>query len=261
MDATPTPKTVLGPQPLAGKTVVVVGGSAGMGYATAASSLRRGARVVLISRDSAKLEKARAALAALYGAENLSCQAVQSTEETVQVYWNTVEKNSVHHLVVTCGGSAGADNFSEISLVDAHRQFSLKYDVQFLHARYGSPKLAAGGSITLFSGVLSRRPGKGSAVLASVNAAIEALTRGLACDLGPRLRVNCISPGLTRISVFTEAGMDKAAQEKMFAGFGSTLPTKRVADADDIGEATVGIITNNIITGIVLDVDGGALLR
>jgi len=257
--AAATPKTVLGAFSLAGQTAVIVGGSAGMGLATAKSVLRRGGAAILVARQADKLEAARAALAAEFGIDRVSCKVVNSTEADVKAFWDSLASGSVHHLVVSAGGSADNGAHETAQLADMHRQFAFKFDVQWLHARYASPRLASGGTITLFSGVLSRRPGKNSSILAAVNGAIESLTKALAAELGPRLRVNCISPGLTRTDAFSS--MSKEAQERMFEGFGAALPCKRVGDADDIGEATASLISNNFLTGVVLDVDGGALLR
>ena len=108
-------------------------------------------------------------------------------------------------------------------------------------------------------GALSRRPGKGSSALGACNAAVETLVKGIANDLGPRLRVNCVSPGLTRTNAF--AGMPAEAQEKMFAGFGKAIPAGRAGEGDDIGHAVLFLLSSPFVTGVVLDVDGGAVIR
>jgi NAD(P)-dependent dehydrogenase (short-subunit alcohol dehydrogenase family) len=109
----------------------------------------------------------------------------------------------------------------------------------------------------LFSGALSRRPGTGSSLLGMANAAIESLTKALALELAPRLRANCISPGLTRTEAF--AGMPAEAQEAMFKGFGASIPAQRSGEATDLGEASASLMLNGWITGVVLDVDGGKI--
>lgn len=86
-----------------------------------------------------------------------------------------------------------------------------------------------------------------------------AASQALACELGPRLRINCISPGLTRTEAF--AGMSEEAQEAMFKGFGAAIPTGRAGEAADIGHAVMFLLTNSWVTGAVIDVDGGALVR
>lgn len=162
---------------------------------------------------------------------------------------------------------------------------------------YGADKLADGGSIVLTSGALSRRPGKGSTALAIANASLEAAVKvvspqnaflhatvfdlqfltsssclcpscrpatshslqGLAHDLGPRLRANCVSPGLTNTEMW--AGMPEEKRRGMLEGFGSTLPLKRAGESSDVGDAIAFLLTASYSTGITLDVDGGAVIR
>lgn len=127
--------------------------------------------------------------------------------------------------------------------------------VQWLAARYAAPVLAQGGSITFFTGGLSIRPGTGSSLLAMANASLEALTKALANELGPALRVNAVSPGLTRTQAFD--GMPEAAREGMFAHVAASGLTGRAGDPLDMGEAALALAANGFITGAVLRVDGG----
>lgn len=124
---------------------------------------------------------------------------------------------------------------------------------------YGADKLSDGGSIVLTSGALSRRPGKGSTALAVANAALEAAVKGLANDLGPRLRVNCVSPGLTNTEMW--AAMPAEKREGMLKGFGATLPLKRSGEIDDVGTAILCLLVSGYTTGATFDVDGGATIR
>jgi len=87
------------------------------------------------------------------------------------------------------------------------------------------------------------------------NAALEALTKSLANELGPQLRVNCLSPGLARTEAF--AGMPAVKQDAMFSAVADKLLVKRAGEAADMGEATVALLANGYITGAVLRVDGG----
>lgn len=128
----------------------------------------------------------------------------------------------------------------------------------YVVAREMLPALRDGGSITLFSGVLARRPGSAATGLAATNAAVEGLTRALAKELGPRLRANCISPGVTRTDA--HAGMDGARREAMFEAAATGVPLRRVAEARDIAHAVVFAITSSNPTGCVLDVDGGHMI-
>ena len=111
----------------------------------------------------------------------------------------------LNHLVVTLGPAVeGVDKIftDESTLEKVQKQFA-KFNVPWCVAKYGAGKLADGGSMTFFSGTLSRAIMANASCLGPVNAAIECLTKCLAKELGPRLRVNCVSPTLTRTSAGT----------------------------------------------------------
>ena len=107
--------------------------------------------------------------------------------------------------------------------------------------------------------MLNRRPGVNSAPLACVNGALEGLTRSLALDLGPRLRVNCLSPGFCDTERFDHLDADRKA--RMLANTADSLPLKRTGAPSDMGDAIHYLLTAAFVTGVVLDVDGGHTIR
>lgn len=113
------------------------------------------------------------------------------------------------------------------------------------------------GSITLFSGILSRRHQPGTAAVAAINAAVEGLCRALAIELAP-VRVNTISPGLVKTPAYD--GMPKEQREGMYQAQAQALPVGKVGDPEDIAAITLMLMTNPHTTGTVIDVDGGGLL-
>ena len=243
---------------LTGTRTAIFGGSAGMGKATAAAVLALGGRVTLISRTQSKLD---AAAAELGGGDNIEVAAIDAMNtEAVAKFFADVEPGYFNHIVVTLGPAVhGADDiFGEATLDKVQQQF-FKFNVPWTVSKYGASKVADGGSLTFFSGTLSRAITKGSSCLGPVNAAVECLAKCLAKDLGPRLRVNCVSPTLTRTSAVT-GGMTAEQAEGMFVGFGKTIPAGRSGEAMDLGHAVAFLITNNFMTGHVLDVDGGKTL-
>lgn len=161
----------------------------------------------------------------------------------------------IDHLVVS-GSSVKTGTLADLPLVDAEFTFRSKFFGPYLCAKHS--KVAPTGSITLFSGILSRRPGHNDCILGPVNAAVEALGRALARDLAP-VRVNTISPGMTR-DTGAYLGMSEAAREGMYAGIAKALPVARVGTPDNLAEATLALMTNPFITGVTLDVDGGGVL-
>lgn len=239
-----------------GRHVLIVGGSSGIGKATAELALTLGARVTIASRNRDKLD---AAMAEIGISERLACAVVdQTSDESVTALGKTFADESVDHLVVTAS-SAVHGPFAELPLRDARAMFDSKFWGPYRIARALLPKMARGGSITFFSGVLSRRPGKNCTALGAVNAAVEGLTRGLALELGPRLRVNCCSPGMVRSEAYDKLPEEK--REAMYESTGASLPTGRVGSTLEIAAAVIALMSNTYVTGQIVDVDGGHMVR
>lgn len=231
------------------KTVVVIGGSSGMGLAVAKESARSGARVVIASRSQDKLNAAATQIGG-----DVHWQVVDTTDES-SVSDLFERLGAVDHLVIP-GSSVKTGTLREMPLADGLFTMQSKFWGPYLCAKYA--RINPEGSITFFSGILSRRPGQNDAVLASVNAAVEAMGRALAKDLAP-VRVNVISPGMTAgTSAYLK--MPETAREGMFTAIAERLLVGRVGRPKDIADAALMLMTNGFITGIVLDVDGGGLI-
>jgi len=119
------------------------------------------------------------------------------------------------------------------------------------------PTLAPQGSISLTSGLLSRKMVPGQVLKTTLNAALEALGKHLAKELAPR-RVNVISPGVTATEAY--AGMPEEARQAMFARTAANLPVGRVGQPDEVAAAFILAMENGFISGSLIDVDGGGLL-
>ncbi|MDJ0946763.1 MAG: SDR family oxidoreductase [Kiloniellales bacterium] len=236
--------------------VVIVGGSSGIGKATAKAVCDRGGRVTLVSRSSEKLEAARKALGA---GDRVAVQSLDMTDEAaVGAWFGGLAEESVDHLVITAS-SAVHGRFAELETGPVRAMFDAKFWGPYAVARAALPKLRDGGSITFFSGVLSRRPGLNCSGLGAVNSAVEGLTRALALELGPRLRINCCSPGMVRSEAYAKMPEDK--REAMYAATGESLPLGRVGSTEEIANAVLMMMTNGYLTGQVIDVDGGHMVR
>ena len=202
-----------------------------MGRGAAAACLSRGAKVVIVGRDQEKLAAVAGRLGA--GVTPLSCDA--NDEAAVESTFNSLQADGgFHHVLCTVGPSVAGGAISGVSLAAAKQQFDLKsargaaqpplpgareaddgshvphtarrYMSAFLVAKHASTRIADGGSIAFISGSLSRRPSPGSAVLASANAALDALAKALAVELAPRVRVNTVSPGLCDTEIWDKVG-------------------------------------------------------
>ncbi len=114
----------------------------------------------------------------------------------------------------------------------------------------------SGGSLSLVSGFLSIRPRPNSAIVSSVNGALESLTRALALELAP-IRVNCVSPGI--IDTPIRAAMPEAARKEMLAKAAAALPVGRVGLAEDVAQQILAFMKNGFMSGSIVYLDGGAL--
>lgn len=252
--------TETGTLPLAcdldGRRVVIVGGGSGFGLATARAVVARGGSVTLMGRTADKLA---AAARALDAPDRVAVHPLDMTDgAAVAGYFAGIEEGAVDHLVVTASTAAHGP-FLELPEEAARAMFDSKFWGPYALARAALPRIADGGSITFFSGVLSRRPGMNCSALGAVNAAVEGLTRGLALELGPRIRVNCCAPGMARTEAY--ARMPEDRREAMYRATGASLPVQRVGQAHEVADAVLFLMTNTFTTGVVLDVDGGHMIR
>lgn len=237
---------------LAGQHVVIVGGSSGMGKATAQFAAHLGAKVTIASRSADKLERAAEQMTG-----EVTTRVVDTTDEPAVKAW-AATLGSVDHLIISAS-SAAHGSYTELTTDSVRQMFEAKFTGPYVTAREVLPYLNKNGSITFFSGVLSRRPSANAAGLAAVNSAVEGLTRALALELSGKARVNCISPGMVATDAYS--GMPAQAREAMYQQVGESLPVGKVGDAADIAKATLAVATNPFITGVVLDIDGGHLVR
>ena len=233
------------------QTIAVVGGGSGIGQGVAVGAAREGANTILSSRSIPKLESVAKTIP---GARALH---LDMTDPASVHAWQS-GLPEIDHLVISAS-SAAHGRFADLPDADLRAMFDAKFFGPYATARAALPKLKSGGSITFFSGVLSRRPGLNCSGLGSVNGAVESLTYALALELGPKLRVNCISPGMIRSDAY--ATMEVEAREAMYQATGESLPIGRVGTVEEAAQATLFVMANTYITGLVLDVDGGHLIR
>jgi len=231
------------------KKVLVIGGGSGMGSSIADAANREGARVIIAGRSEDKLKAACKKIG-----EGVIQHPVDFTDEaSVKKLFSAA--GPVDHLVIP-GSAVKTGPLKKLPLADARSSMDSKFFGPYQAVK--EAEINSGGSIVLFSGILSRRPDKGSPILAAINSAVETLGKALAVELAP-VRVNVISPGMTR-DTGAYLGMPEQAREEMFANVARSLPVKRVGLPSDIAAVAVELMANGFITGAVIDVDGGGLL-
>jgi NAD(P)-dependent dehydrogenase (short-subunit alcohol dehydrogenase family) len=233
------------------KRIVIIGGTSGMGLATAKAAVALGAQVVIGGRSNEKLERAKKEI----GGKVTGFALDVGEEAQIKTFFAGVGK--FDHLT-TPGSTIHGGPFLTLDSASARADFQSKFWGQYLAAKYGAPLVRPGGSIVFFAGVWSQRPPLGAAVIGAINGAIESLTRGLAGELAP-IRVNAVSPGLVDTPIF--AGMPPAQKEKIFRAFSEAAPVNRVGRPEEVAEAVLYLMGNTFTTGSTLYVDGGYLLR
>jgi NAD(P)-dependent dehydrogenase (short-subunit alcohol dehydrogenase family) len=233
---------------LQGKRVVVVGGSSGLGFAVAELAQELGAALVVASSTRAKVD---AAVARLDGSTGDLVDLRQ--EASIVGFLDRLEP--FDHLVIT-GGDVDRRRFASTEHLDlgvAHEAFEARVFGSIGFIKHGRHKIIPGGSITLTSGVLARRPRKGSPMPTATVGAVEQVVRGFAVDLAP-LRINGVCPGLTLTQNILASGPERIAA--LTAG----LPLPRAASAAEVALAYIYLMLNTYVTGQILPVDGGESL-
>jgi NAD(P)-dependent dehydrogenase (short-subunit alcohol dehydrogenase family) len=236
---------------LQGKKIVIIGGTSGIGLATAKAAASKKATVLVISSNQERINKALSELPA-----NAIGYAIDVTDET-QVK-NVFDKiGFFDHLIFTSGENLQLGDIKDTQLENARKFFEIRYWGAFTAVKYASAYINPKGSIVLTSGIASNRPGKGWSLGASICAAMEGFTRAMAVELAP-LRVNIVSPGVVKTDLWS--GMSSTQREEMYSQTGSSLPVKRVGNTDDIAKTYLYLMEQEYGTGQTIIVDGGASL-
>jgi NAD(P)-dependent dehydrogenase (short-subunit alcohol dehydrogenase family) len=234
---------------LAGRRVVVVGGTSGMGRGAVEAAARAGAAVVVAGRRP--IEQ-RAVVES--GAGSIEHSVVDSTHEaSVKTLYEHV--GELDHLFVTAAPEPGSwGPLLDQDLAAARRYLDGKFWASWLNARYAAERMREGGSITFLTGCNVVRPTPGSAIVVASFAALEGMTPALALELGP-LRVNTIRPGLVDSEMWDAVPAE--AKDDIFSQAIAGFPVRRVGTPSDIGHAALFLMTNSYVTGTVLEVSGG----
>jgi NAD(P)-dependent dehydrogenase (short-subunit alcohol dehydrogenase family) len=229
-----------------GQRVVVVGGTSGMGLATVRAAAALGAEVVSAGRRP---------LAERESVPGVEAAEVDITdEESVRRLFDRV--GALDHVLVTASaGKPGA--LLDQDLAAARTLMDGKFFGSWMCARYAAPVLAASGSITFVTGGAVVRPPADGSMIAAAFAAVEALTRGLAIELGPR-RVNTIRPGYTDSDMWSY--LPDVQRRELRRRVAGAMPVGRMGAPEDIAHAAVFLMTNPQVTGAVLEVTGGETL-
>jgi NAD(P)-dependent dehydrogenase (short-subunit alcohol dehydrogenase family) len=232
---------------LLGQTVVVIGGSAGIGFEVARRAISEGAGVILTGREPGRLQQAASSLGAL------SSAAFDANDPASLRRFFRDLPNPIDHVMVTAGRPqygrlADLDYEQTRQALDAH--LMLAFEV----ARNAMSSVRPGGSLVFMGGTGSRRPGLGLAVVSTVTAAMPALVANLALELAP-IRVNLVAAGFVDTPLSASLLGDELEERRR--RLRATLPIGRVVGPADVAALAVQLMTNTALTGATYDVDGG----
>ena len=235
---------------MSGRTALIVGGTSGIGLATARLMRAAGATAHIVGRSKERLDAAASSDPELVGhrADGGNREQITAVAEAV---------GSIDWLVVSLSGSEGIGPIDGLDLDMLRRAFDAKFWGHVTTIQAVLPRLAPDGSITLLGAVSARAGMPGTAGIAAINGAVEALVKPLAVELAP-IRVNGVSPGLVDTPWWSTFPED--ARAAYFGQAAQALPARRVATAEDIAEVVVMAATNPNLTGTIIEADGGARL-
>ena len=232
-----------------GMNVVVIGGTSGIGLATAISSAQRGATVFAAGRSLDKIEACQASY------PDIQFRQVDTHDpEGLSALFS--EAGPIHHLV---GAATGATRTNGPFMSQSDEQFRAAFDKfwGYTHVvRQGVPHLVEDASITLVSGTPARKCNPGMISVSCTGCAVEGFVRALTPELAP-IRINGVAPGIIDTPMFDHFGEKKAAT---LDAIGANFPLGRVGQPEEVAEAILLCMSNTYMTGVVIDVDGGALL-
>ncbi len=264
-----------------------------MGKAAALECLKQGGEVLLISRSAKKLASSKDELIArmtieqtsakhddnlegmlgnevgaslamsssCFNGERIQIAALDVTDEGAVQDFVTNQLKDAHYdaMVISVADKAPHGPMLTLPSEKTREMMETKVWTAYYCAKHFSPKLRDGGAVVFVAGILNRRPGVNCVPLAMANGALEGLTRSLALEWGPRLRVNCLSPGFCDTERFDHLPPEKKAA--MLANTAASLPLQKVGKPQDMGQALFYLATASFCTGVVLDVDGGHMIR
>jgi NAD(P)-dependent dehydrogenase (short-subunit alcohol dehydrogenase family) len=249
--STATPASHIQREPeLLGQTVVVIGGSAGIGLETARRARAEGAGIILTGRNPERLQRAASELDALTTA------AFDATDPAAldRFFQNLPER--IDHVMVTAGGPYYA-RLADLDRERARRDYDGRVGLSIAVAQHAVGRVRPGGTLLFMSGTGGRQRGPGLSLIAAVATAMPALIANLAFELAP-IRVNLIAAGFVDTPLSASLLGDELENRRN--QLRATLPIRRVVGPADVAALAVHIMTNTALTGATYDVDGGQQL-
>jgi NAD(P)-dependent dehydrogenase (short-subunit alcohol dehydrogenase family) len=247
MTATSPVPTPQGTPRLLGQTVVLIGGSSGIGLETARHARDEGAEVILVGRDRGRLQHAADDVHAG------STAAFDATDPAQIAQFFRELPEPVDHVLTTAGGNYYA-RLADLDFARARRLVDEHFWMPLHLARAAMGKIRPAGTLLFMGGTGGRRPVLGLAVGGAITAAMPTLVANLALELAP-VRVNLIAAGFVDTPLSARLlgdDLDRRREELR-----ATLPIGRVVGPVDVAALAIHLMTNTALTGATYDIDGG----
>jgi NAD(P)-dependent dehydrogenase (short-subunit alcohol dehydrogenase family) len=227
------------------KTVLVIGRGSGIAKAIALAVCDAGGRVIAAGLHPDDL-------AGSYRGMNIGTELLDvSDESSVAALAGRVAQ--LDHVVCTASARARG-GYADLTADLVSASFAVKVTGPLLLAKHLAGQLAPDGSFLFMSGATALKPAPGMLAVAATNAAVDAVTAGLAVELAP-IRVNAIAPGTIDTGAYDALGDERKAA--LFTARSATNPARRIGTADDIAAAALMALANGFLTGASIPVDGG----
>ncbi|HTR51185.1 MAG TPA: SDR family oxidoreductase, partial [Kofleriaceae bacterium] len=235
---------------LSRQTVIVIGGSAGIGLATARRARAEGADVILTGRSAERLQLAAREL----GARQIAAFDANDAARLDQFFRDL--SGPIDHVMVTAGRPRYGRLFDS-DPAELGRDLESHLVMMLRVARHAADKVRPGGALVFMGGTGGRRPRANLGIVPTETAALPALVASLALELAP-IRVNLIAAGFVDTPLSADLlGDDLERRRKHLR---DTLPIGRVVGPADVAALAVHLMTNTALTGATYDIDGGQQL-
>ncbi len=235
---------------LSNKRVLIIGGSSGIGLATATLCQDAGADLTIIGRSTEKLAAAAKKLQ-----EGLITVALDAKEdEAVAAFFESTDP--FDHVVI-CAAVFKRGSVRDCDVDTAKTIMNDKFWIHYRVAQYA--KINEGGSLLIVGGNRSEKFTAQTGLLSIMQAALEAMAKQLVLELAPT-RVNLVSPGVTATPIHNDVFGGEEKKQEVYKKIGEGLPIKRIGRAEEIASLILQALLNEYINGSVLLIDGGELI-
>jgi len=242
---------------LNGKTVLITGGTTGIGLETAKLLSGEGAKVIVTGVNAERIEEARKVLGEDVLVVAADLRKSRDLDNVIETVKDRFGKLDILFANAGVGTVAPLDAVTEEQI---DNQFSINFKGIFFTVQNAAPLMGKGGSIVLTTSFLNEVGAPGFSILSATKAAVRSLARTLGAELAPRgIRVNAISPGPIATTFHSKLGLTDAQLGEAAASIQASIPLGRFGEAAEIAKAVLFLSSDesSFMTGTELVADGG----